>query len=64
MKLFPDDLLYSQEHVWSQSGGDLTIGSRTMQEKLGESSCWIFPKPIPVKDSRSAALNRQRRWSS
>ena len=38
MKLFPDDLLYSREHVWVRVEGDLaTIGiTDYAQEKLGE----------------------------
>ncbi len=38
MKLFPDDLLYSQEHVWIRVEGNLaTIGiTDHAQEKLGE----------------------------
>lgn len=38
MKVFPDDLLYSREHVWVRVDGDLaTIGiTDYAQEKLGE----------------------------
>ena len=38
MKLFPDDLLYSQEHIWIRVEGNLaTIGiTDHAQEKLGE----------------------------
>jgi len=38
MKLFPDDLLYSREHIWVRVEGDLaTIGiTDHAQEKLGE----------------------------
>jgi len=38
MKVFPDDLLYSREHVWVRVEGDLaTIGiTDYAQEKLGE----------------------------
>jgi len=38
MKLFPDDLMYSREHIWVRVEGDLaTIGiTDHAQEKLGE----------------------------
>ena len=38
MKLFPEDLLYSQEHIWIRVEGNLaTIGiTDHAQEKLGE----------------------------
>jgi glycine cleavage system H protein len=38
MKVFPDDLLYSREHVWVRVDGDLaTVGiTDYAQEKLGE----------------------------
>jgi glycine cleavage system H protein len=38
MKVFPDDLMYSREHVWVRVDGDLaTIGiTDYAQEKLGE----------------------------
>jgi glycine cleavage system H protein len=38
MKLFPEDLLYSQEHIWIRVEGDLaTIGiTDHAQDKLGE----------------------------
>ncbi len=38
MKVFPEDLLYSREHVWIRVDGDLaTIGiTDYAQEKLGE----------------------------
>jgi len=38
MKVFPDDLLYSREHVWVRVDGDLaTIGiTDYAQDKLGE----------------------------
>ena len=38
MKLFPEDLLYSQEHIWIRAEGNLaTIGiTNHAQEKLGE----------------------------
>ncbi|HOK05734.1 MAG TPA: glycine cleavage system protein GcvH [Syntrophales bacterium] len=38
MKVFPDDLLYSREHVWVRVEGDLaTIGiTDYAQERLGE----------------------------
>ena len=40
MKVFPDDLLYSREHVWVRVEGDLaTIGiTDYAQEKLGGNS--------------------------
>jgi len=38
MKVIPDDLLYSREHVWVRVEGDIaTIGiTDYAQEKLGE----------------------------
>jgi len=38
MKVFPDDLLYSREHIWVRVDGDLaTVGiTDYAQEKLGE----------------------------
>ena len=49
MKLFPDDLLYSREHVWVRVDGDLaTIGiTDHAQEKLGE----ILSLDLPETDS-------------
>ncbi len=49
MKLFPDDLLYSREHVWVKVDGDLaTIGiTDHAQEKLGE----ILSLDLPEVDS-------------
>jgi glycine cleavage system H protein len=49
MKLFPDDLLYSREHVWVRVDGDLaTIGiTDYAQEKLGE----ILLLDLPEVDS-------------
>jgi len=49
MKLFPDDLLYSREHVWVRVDGDLaTIGiTDHAQEKLGE----ILMLDLPEADS-------------
>jgi glycine cleavage system H protein len=49
MKLFPDDLLYSREHVWVRVDGDLgTIGiTDHAQEKLGE----ILSVDLPEIDS-------------
>jgi len=49
MKLFPDDLLYSWEHVWVRVDGDLgTIGiTDHAQEKLGE----ILSVDLPEIDS-------------
>jgi glycine cleavage system H protein len=49
MKLFPDDLLYSREHVWVRVDGDLaTIGiTDHAQEKLGE----ILLLDLPEADS-------------
>jgi len=49
MKLFPDDLLYSREHVWVRVDGDLaTIGiTDHAQEKLGE----ILLLDLPEVDS-------------
>lgn len=46
MKLFPDDLLYSREHVWVRLEGDLaTIGiTDYAQEKLGEISSLDLPE--------------------
>lgn len=49
MKLIPDDLLYSREHVWVRMEGDLaTIGiTDYAQEKLGE----ILSLELPEADS-------------
>ena len=49
MKLFPDDLLYSREHVWVRVDGDLaTIGITDHgQEKLGE----LIMLELPEVDS-------------
>lgn len=49
MKLIPDDLLYSREHVWVRMEGDLaTIGiTDYAQEKLGE----ILSLDLPEADS-------------
>ncbi|MCX5819321.1 MAG: glycine cleavage system protein GcvH [Deltaproteobacteria bacterium] len=49
MKLIPDDLLYSREHVWVRVEGDLaTIGiTDHAQEKLGE----ILSLDLPAADS-------------
>jgi glycine cleavage system H protein len=49
MKLFPDDLLYSREHVWVRVDGDLaTIGiTDHAQERLGE----ILLLDLPEVDS-------------
>jgi len=49
MKIFPDDLLYSREHVWVRVEGDIaTIGiTDHAQEKLGE----ILSLDLPEADS-------------
>jgi glycine cleavage system H protein len=49
MKLFPDDLLYSREHIWVRMEGDLaTIGiTDHAQEKLGE----IISLDLPEVDA-------------
>ena len=49
MKLFPDDLLYSREHVWVRVEGDIaTIGiTDHAQEKLGE----VLSLDLPETDS-------------
>jgi glycine cleavage system H protein len=49
MKLIPDDLLYSREHVWVRVEGDLaTIGiTDHAQDKLGE----ILSLDLPAVDS-------------
>ena len=49
MKLFPDDLLYSREHVWVRVEGNLaTIGiTDYAQERLGE----IISLDLPESDS-------------
>ncbi len=49
MKLFPDDLLYSREHIWVRVEGDLaTIGiTDHAQEKLGE----IISLDLPEVDT-------------
>lgn len=46
MKVFPDDLLYSREHVWVRLEGDLaTIGiTDYAQEKLGEITSLELPE--------------------
>lgn len=49
MKVFPEDLLYSQEHVWVRVEGDIaTIGiTDHAQEKLGE----VLSLDLPEADS-------------
>jgi glycine cleavage system H protein len=49
MKLFPDDLLYSREHVWIRVEGNLaTIGiTDYAQERLGE----IISLDLPESDT-------------
>jgi glycine cleavage system H protein len=49
MKLFPDDLLYSREHIWIRVEGNLaTIGiTDYAQERLGE----IISLDLPESDS-------------
>lgn len=49
MKVFPDDLLYSREHVWVRVDGDIaTIGiTDHAQEKLGE----VLSLDLPEADS-------------
>jgi glycine cleavage system H protein len=49
MKVFPDDLLYSREHVWVRVEGDIaTIGiTDHAQEKLGE----VLSLDLPESDS-------------
>jgi len=49
MKVFPDDLLYSREHVWVRVEGDIaTIGiTDHAQEKLGE----VLSLDLPETDS-------------
>lgn len=49
MKVFPEDLLYSREHVWVRVEGDMaTIGiTDYAQEKLGE----ILSIDLPEVDS-------------
>jgi glycine cleavage system H protein len=46
MKIFPDDLLYSREHVWVRVEGDIaTIGiTDHAQEKLGEALSLDLPE--------------------
>lgn len=46
MKVFPDDLLYSREHVWVRVDGHLaTIGiTDYAQEKLGEATSIELPE--------------------
>ncbi len=46
MKLFPDDLLYSREHVWVRVDGNFaTIGiTDYAQEKLGEAIAIELPE--------------------
>jgi glycine cleavage system H protein len=59
MKLFPDDLLYSREHIWIRVEGDLaTIGiTDHAQEKLGE----IISLDLPEID---AYLDRDEPFGS
>ena len=49
MKVFPEDLLYSHEHVWVRVEGDIaTIGiTDHAQEKLGE----VLSLDLPEADS-------------
>jgi len=49
MKVFPDDLLYSSEHLWVRVDGDLaTIGvTDYAQEKLGE----VLSVELPEADT-------------
>ncbi|MBN1545687.1 MAG: glycine cleavage system protein GcvH [Syntrophaceae bacterium] len=49
MKIFPDDLLYSREHIWVRVDGDLaTIGiTDYAQEQLGE----VHAIELPSVDS-------------
>ena len=49
MKVFPDDLLYSREHIWLRVDGDLGIIGITdyAQEKLGE----VLNIELPEDDS-------------
>ncbi len=49
MKVFPEDLLYSREHVWVRVEGDIaTIGiTDHAQEKLGE----VLSLDLPEADS-------------
>ena len=49
MKVFPDDLLYSREHVWVRVEGDLaSIGiTDYAQEKLGE----VISLDLPEADA-------------
>lgn len=46
MKMFPEDLLYSREHVWVRIDGDMaTLGiSDYAQERLGEILSVEFPE--------------------
>lgn len=46
MKVFPDDLLYSREHIWVRVDGDLaTLGiTDYAQESLGEILSVEFPE--------------------
>lgn len=46
MKVFPDDLLYSREHVWVRVDGHLaTVGiTDYAQEKLGEATSIELPE--------------------
>ncbi|MBN1662619.1 MAG: glycine cleavage system protein GcvH [Deltaproteobacteria bacterium] len=49
MKVFPDDLLYSREHIWIRVDGDLGIIGITdyAQEHLGE----VLNIELPEEDS-------------
>ena len=69
MKLFPDDLLYSREHIWVRVEGDLaTIGiTDHAQEKLGEIISLDLPevdayleRDEPFGSIESAKLSRPR----
>lgn len=49
MKVFPDDLLYSHEHIWLRVDGDIGVIGITdyAQEKLGE----VLNIELPDEDS-------------
>ncbi len=46
MKIFPEDLLYSREHIWVRIDGDMaTLGiTDYAQERLGEILSVEFPE--------------------
>ena len=59
MKLFPEDLLYSQEHIWIRVEGNLaTIGiTDHAQEKLGEIiAIDVSPEALQIAQTNADTL--------